>query len=142
METEFTPLASLAGGVLIGTASVLLMAVLGRIYGATGIVAGVMFPESAHDLAWRLALLAGMAAAPVAVWALSGAMPPVQVPVGRAAMVVGGLLVGVGVTLGGGCTSGHGVCGMARLSLRSIVATVTFMLFTGLTVYALRHLGA
>ncbi|MCB6179388.1 YeeE/YedE family protein [Rhodobacter sp. Har01] len=142
METEFTPWASLAGGLLIGTASVLLMATLGRIYGATGIVAGVFFPETLRDWAWRAALLAGMAAAPGLFWALSGQMPAVQVPVGSGLMVLGGLLVGIGVTFGGGCTSGHGVCGMARLSIRSIVATATFMLFTGLTVYALRHLTA
>ena len=139
METEFTPWVSLAGGLLIGTAAVLLMAVLGRVYGATGIVAGVLFPESGRDWAWRSALLAGIAAAPLVLWAVSGHVPAVQVPVGRGLMVLGGVLVGIGVTFGGGCTSGHGVCGMARLSARSIIATATFMLTTGLTVYVLRH---
>lgn len=139
METDFTPLASLAGGLLIGAASVLLMASLGRIMGATGIVAGVLFPESRPDWAWRAVLLAGMACAPLLYLAVTGGMPVVQVPVDRGLMVLGGLIVGVGVTFGGGCTSGHGVCGMARLSVRSIVATAVFMVTTAVTVYVMRH---
>ncbi len=139
METEFTPWASLSGGLLIGTAAVLLMASMGRIMGATGIVAGVLFPESRKDWAWRAALLAGMASAPLLYLAVSGGMPVAQVPVDRGLLVLGGLLVGVGVTFGGGCTSGHGVCGIARLSVRSIVATGVFMATTALTVYVLRH---
>ncbi len=139
METAFTPMASLGGGVLIGIASTLLMLTLGRVFGATGILAGLMKPASGEDFAWRAALLAGMVSGPLVVLGLTGQMPAVQVPVSTAMMIIGGFLVGVGVTYGGGCTSGHGVCGMARLSPRSISATITFMITTGLTVYVLRH---
>ncbi len=139
METEFTPLASLGGGVLIGIAAVLLMASLGRIMGATGILAGAMMPEGRGDRAWRVAVLAGMVTGPLAVLALTGAMPAVQVPVSTPMLIIGGLVVGLGVTYGSGCTSGHGVCGMARLSRRSIAATLTFMASTGITVYLVRH---
>lgn len=137
IETAFTPLASLAGGVLIGLSAVLLMLASGRIMGATGILSGALFGPGARD--WRLALLAGMVSGPLAVLMLTGSFPEIQVPVTTAAMVVGGLLVGIGVSFGGGCTSGHGVCGMARLSARSIVATLTFMVTTGVTVFLVRH---
>lgn len=137
IETAFTPLASLAGGVLIGLSAVLLMLASGRIMGATGVLSGALFGPGARD--WRLALLAGMVSGPLAVLMLTGSFPEIQVPVTTAAMVVGGLLVGIGVSFGGGCTSGHGVCGMARLSARSIVATLTFMVTTGVTVFLVRH---
>lgn len=140
METTFTPWASLSGGVLIGVAATLLMLTLGRIMGATGVLTGLFRPASASDFQWRAALLAGMVTGPLVVWLLTGAMPKVQVPMSTSAMVLGGVIVGVGVTFGSGCTSGHGVCGMARLSPRSIAATLTFMLFTGLTVFVTRHL--
>jgi uncharacterized membrane protein YedE/YeeE len=140
METEFTPIASLAGGVLIGLAAVVLMATLGRILGATGILAGTIRPASGNDFAWRAAVLAGMVTGPLAVLAITGAMPAVEVPVALPMLLLGGLIVGLGVTFGSGCTSGHGVCGMARLSPRSIAATLTFMLFTFATVYVVRHL--
>jgi len=140
MITGFTPLAATAGGALIGLASVLLMAGLGRIFGATGILAGVFTPAGRRDLDWRLALLAGMMTAPFLWLAATGAMPVIEVPVSRGSMVIGGLLVGIGVTVGSGCTSGHGVCGMARLSPRSIAATAIFMAFTALTVFVTRHL--
>lgn len=139
METEFTPWMSLGGGVLIGLSAVGLMLVLGRIMGATGIVSGLIAPVDRADFAWRAALLAGMMTGPLVVLGLSGAMPVVQVPTSTLAMVVGGLIVGVGVSYGAGCTSGHGVCGMARLSPRSIVATLTFMATTFATVFVLRH---
>lgn len=138
-ETAFTPIESLAGGGLIGLASVLLMLTLGRIMGATGIMAGVLTPLSHPDSGWRLAILAGMVSGPLAVLALTGQMPVVDVPASMPMLLVGGLLVGVGVTYGSGCTSGHGVCGMARLSRRSIAATATFMLTTAITVYVIRH---
>lgn len=137
--TSFTPYASLGGGVLIGVASILLMLTLGRIMGATGILAGLFTSSSKEDFGWRAALLAGMVSAPVLMLLVTGTMPAVEVPVSTMMMVLGGLIVGVGVTYGGGCTSGHGVCGMARLSPRSIVATVTFMIMTGITVYVVRH---
>lgn len=140
METTFTPWASLSGGVLIGLAATLLMLTIGRIMGATGVLTGIFSPASASDFQWRAALLAGMVTGPVVVLALTGEMPQVQVPMSTAALVLGGVIVGIGVTFGSGCTSGHGVCGMARLSPRSIAATLTFMLFTGVTVYVSRHL--
>lgn len=139
IETAFTPIASLAGGVLIGIASTLLMLTLGRVMGATGVLAGLFQPASSQDFAWRAALLVGMVSGPALVWLMSGEMPAVEVPISTVALIVGGLIVGVGVTYGSGCTSGHGVCGMARLSPRSIAATVTFMIFTGVTVYLVRH---
>jgi uncharacterized membrane protein YedE/YeeE len=139
IETAFTPGASLAGGVLIGVASTLLMLTLGRVMGVTGILAGLLQLSSGQDLAWRAVMLTGMVSGPAAVWLITGQMPAVEVPISTVALIVGGLIVGVGVTYGSGCTSGHGVCGMARLSPRSIAATLTFMISTGLTVYLIRH---
>lgn len=139
IETAFTPGASLAGGVLIGLSATLLMLSLGRVMGATGILAGLLQPKSGEDFAWRAVLLAGMVTGPVLVWVVSGEMPAVQVPISTTALVIGGLIVGLGVTYGSGCTSGHGVCGMARLSRRSIAATVTFMAFAFATVFVVRH---
>lgn len=137
--TDFTPYASLTGGVLIGLSSIFLMLTLGRIMGATGILAGLIMPASSKDFGWRAALVAGMVTAPLLMVLVTGSMPAVEIPVSTTMLIVGGLTVGVGVTFGGGCTSGHGVCGIARLSPRSIVATITFMLTTGLTVYIVRH---
>lgn len=143
IPTLFTPWQSLSGGVLIGLASVLLMLTLGRIMGATGVLAGVLTPSTHPDTGWRLALLAGMVSGPLVVLAVTGQMPAIDVPVSMPMLLVGGLLVGIGVTYGSGCTSGHGVCGMARLSRRSIAATATFMLTTTVTVFVIRHvLGA
>ena len=139
IDTLFTPWQALVGGALIGLASVLLMLTLGRIMGATGILAGVLTPTTHPDRGWRLAVLAGMLSGPLAVLALTGQMPVVQVPVSLPMLLVGGVLVGIGVTYGSGCTSGHGVCGMARLSRRSTAATATFMVTTGITVFVIRH---
>ena len=139
METAFTPFQSLAGGALIGLAAVLLMGLMGRIMGATGVLAGLLTPAGFADWSWRAAVVAGMVSGPALVMLVTGEFPQVQVPVSRMMLVIGGLIVGVGVTFGAGCTSGHGVCGMARLSHRSILATLTFMLATGITVYLLRH---
>ncbi len=139
MPTDFTPFASLGGGILIGIASVLLMANFGRVMGATGILAGFLMPTNRDDWAWRASLLAGMVSAPALYWLVSGQSVVVQVPVSTIAMIIGGLIVGVGFTFGGGCTSGHGVCGIARLSPRSIVATVVFMIAAVATVYVTRH---
>lgn len=138
MATEFTPFASFGGGLLIGSAAVLLMMMLGRIFGATGILAGLMSPASASDFGWRAALLAGMVSAPVLLTA-AGMPPTIEVVTSTPMLIIGGLIVGLGVTYGQGCTSGHGVCGMARLSARSIVATLTFMAATGITVFIIRH---
>ena len=139
METEFTPWASLGGGALIGLATVLLMALHGRIMGATGILGGLMRWGNMADWSLRAALLAGMAAGPLVLLALTGEVPPVDIPVSALAVVVSGLIVGVGVSYGGGCTSGHGVCGNARFSRRSMVATVTFMATAFATVFVIRH---
>ena len=139
METVFTPVQSLTGGALIGLASVLFMATIGRITGATGILAGLLRPSSLADWSWRAALFAGMVSGPVVVMMVTGQMPQVQVPVSTTMLIVSGVLVGIGVTFGAGCTSGHGVCGMARLSPRSIAATAIFMLTTAITVYVIRH---
>lgn len=139
MTTEFTPFISLFGGLLIGSSTVLLMLTLGRIMGATGVLAGFLQPASTSDWSWRAALLAGMVTAPTLMTLVTGQPPTIQVPVSTLMMVIGGFIVGLGVTYGAGCTSGHGVCGMARFSPRSIAATVTFMIFTAITVYVVRH---
>jgi uncharacterized protein len=139
IETAFTPWQSLGGGVLIGLASVLLMLALGRIMGATGILAGIFAPASAADFGWRVALLLGMVTGPMVYLLATGGMPEITVPVSMPMLLIGGFIVGIGVTYGSGCTSGHGVCGMARLSPRSIVATLTFMATTAATVFVVRH---
>ena len=139
METAFTPVAALGGGVLIGIASVMLMLGLGRIMGATGLLGGLMAPGDADGLKWRAVLLLGMVTAPVLMLVVTGKPAVVQVPVSTLSLVVGGLIVGIGARFGGGCTSGHGVCGNARLSGRSIVATITFMAATFVTVFVIRH---
>lgn len=140
METEFTPWWSMAGGMLIGLAAALLMAYRGRIFGATGILAGFLVPQSSGDWRWRATLLAGMVSGPLVVLLATGRMPEVGVPVSTYEMIAGGIIVGIGVTFGGGCTSGHGVCGIARVSPRSIVATCVFMLAAFVTVFVTRHL--
>ncbi len=139
-ETQFTPWLSLSGGVLIGFASVLLMLVHGRIMGATGILAGFLVPASLRDWQWRAALIAGMISAPPAYLLMTGSFPTIDLPVSLPVLAIGGFIVGIGVTIGSGCTSGHGVCGMARLSPRSIAATLTFMLTTFITVFVVRHM--
>lgn len=139
METAFTPWASLAGGAMIGAAAVLLMLVAGRIMGATGVLAGALLPANRDDALWRWVMIAGMVTAPVVFLGLTGSWPEITVPVGTPMLIVGGVLVGIGVTFGGGCTSGHGVCGIARLSPRSLVATIVFMVACAATVYVVRH---
>ncbi len=139
IETAFTPGASLIGGLLIGFGTVLLMAVRGNVFGATGILAGFLTPSSSSEWGWRAVLIAGMLTGPFVVLGVTGALPVIEVPVSKWMMIVGGFIVGLGVTYGAGCTSGHGVCGIARLSPRSIAATVTFMITAGITVYIIRH---
>lgn len=143
METIFTPFASFSGGLAIGLGAVLLMLGLGRIFGATGILSGALFFENRDELSWRLALIVGMILAPIAIFAATGTMPAVNVPVGPAMIAIGGIVVGLGASLGSGCTSGHGVCGLSRLSIRSLVAVPTFMATAAITVFLIRHvLGA
>lgn len=138
-ETEFTPLMSFAGGVLIGLSAVLLMFFQGRIMGATGILSGLITGGVPGDKIWRAAIVVGMIAGPLLMLGLTGQMPAVEVPISLPMILIGGFIVGIGVTFGSGCTSGHGVCGLARLSPRSFVATLTFMVVAFATVYVLRH---
>ncbi|MGY3040966.1 putative membrane protein YedE/YeeE [Rhodanobacter sp. TND4EL1] len=130
---------SLLGGVLIGAAAILLMAALGRIAGISGI-AGSLLRRGVADRDWRIAFVLGLLLAPMLLWLLRGdsgiGMPQVGLPW----MALAGLLVGFGTGIGSGCTSGHGVCGIARLSPRSLLATAVFMLFGIATVYVVRHL--
>ncbi|MBN8630041.1 MAG: YeeE/YedE family protein [Rhodobacterales bacterium] len=139
METAFTPWASLGGGMLIGLAAVLLMALHGRILGATGILNGLLRFDSPADWRLRAALVVGMAAGPLVYLLSTDRLPAVDLPISNAAIFLGGLIVGVGASYGGGCTSGHGVCGNARFSRRSMVATACFMLSAFATVFVLRH---
>lgn len=134
---NFTPISSLSGGLLIGLAAALLWVANGRIAGISGIV-GNLPSASTRDIAWRAAFLAGLIAAPWCYAALAGA-PPIRLDATVPVVIAGGLLVGFGTRLGGGCTSGHGVCGLARLSPRSIVATLLFMAAGFITVFVMRH---
>ena len=136
---NFTPISALIGGALIGLAAVLLMLFNGRIAGVSGIAGGLLRPAGG-DWFWRLAFVLGLVAGPFAYQALGGGLPELQFPVAQPLwLIVAGLLVGFGTRLGGGCTSGHGVCGVSRLSPRSVAATGAFM-FTGFaTVYVIRH---
>ncbi|HRD76255.1 MAG TPA: YeeE/YedE family protein [Hyphomicrobiaceae bacterium] len=138
--TEFTPWQSLFGGALIGTASVLLMLLHGRIAGLTGIVSGLIPPIAMNDWQWRLALLVGMVSAPATYWLVAGRSPAFHATASVITLVIGGLITGIGVHFSSGCTSGHGVCGLARFSRRSLVAVATFMASTAVTVFVVRHL--
>jgi uncharacterized membrane protein YedE/YeeE len=135
---NFTPVPAALGGALIGLSAALLWITTGRIAGISGIVGGLA-TRSRSEIGWRVAFLAGLVAAPLIVIAVVGA-PSVTVQAGRGTLIVAGLLVGFGTRLGGGCTSGHGVCGIARLSLRSIVATALFMLAAAITVFVSHHI--
>ncbi|MEP7100842.1 MAG: YeeE/YedE family protein [Burkholderiales bacterium] len=139
---HFTPLASLAGGVAIGVAAALYVLGAGRIAGIAGIVGSALQslrtrPANAM-LAWLF--IVGLALAPWC-WRLVAPLPAMRIDVGAAGLIVAGLLVGFGVRLGNGCTSGHGVCGLSRLSLRSLVNVIAFMGAGALTVFVLRHLS-
>ncbi len=135
---SFDPLSALLGGALIGLASVLLMMLNGRIAGISGILGGVLLP-GAGDRLWRVAFLAGLIAAPLLFGAFGRSVPLPDMPASWTLIVAAGLLVGFGARLGGGCTSGHGVCGVARFSLRSLVATGSFMVAAALVVAIVRH---
>ena len=137
---HFTPWLSLAGGILLGIASALFILVNGRILGISGIVGGLLSPK-AGDVAWRVAFVLGLLAAPLLYAGLRGPWE-VRIEAGWGAVVAAGLLVGVGTRYAAGCTSGHGVCGLSRLSPRSLVATMTFMAAGFLIVYLVRHVLA
>ena len=134
---SFTPWSALAGGVLIGTAALVFALLAGRIAGISGIAGGLLRPHRG-DVGWRVAFIAGLLAVP-ALYVLAGPGFQMRLEASMTTLVAGGLLVGFGTRLGGGCTSGHGVCGVARRSPRSLVATLTFMAAGMLTVAAARH---
>ena len=134
---NFTPWSAAIGGAVIGLAAALLVLVNGRVAGISGIVGGMLHPQ-ADDFAWRLAFVAGLLLAPV-VYAMGAAFPSATIAASYPVLIVAGLLVGIGTRFAGGCTSGHGVCGLSRLSPRSLVATLAFMAAGFVTVFVVRH---
>lgn len=139
IEPVFTPLASTVGGILIGLAAGLLLLLTGRVAGVSGILGGVFLEKG--DRGWRLAFLAGLLVGGAALAAFAPQMLSASPASSKAVLIAAGLLVGVGTQLGSGCTSGHGICGLPRLSLRSLVAVITFITTGALTVLAVRLLG-
>lgn len=137
--TEFTPVASFIGGMLIGLSAVLMLALEGRIAGISGIASRLFPPYRDRVFAGRLAFIAGLVGAPFLVMAVTGAPVLQNVSTNLVLMAAAGLLVGFGSVWGSGCTSGHGVCGLARLSPRSLVATGVFMAAGFATVFVVRH---
>lgn len=140
MSPDFTPGSGFLGGALIGLAAVLLLLANGRIAGVSGIVSGLL-ARVRGDAGWRVAFIAGLWLGALIYWSARGAPFEIELEASLPAMVVAGLLVGYGTRMGGGCTSGHGVCGIARLSLRSVVATCVFMAVAIATVFVVRHLA-
>ena len=136
--TDFSPWSALAGGALIGAGAVLLMLTNGRIMGVAGIVGGLL-GEGRRELPWRLAFVVGMVM-PGVVLGLTGNLNLQGNGLGTGLLVLAGLLVGFGTRMGNGCTSGHGICGLARLSPRSLAAVCTFMAVTAIVVFVRRHL--
>lgn len=137
MATTFTPLASALGGMLIGLSALLLLLFNGRIAGLSGIMGGLL-PPFPGDWRWRLAFIGGAILGPALYMALAGPVA-FAVPASTLALALGGIVVGIGVTFGNGCPSGHGICGIGRLSPRSIVATLIFMAAALVTVFVIRH---
>jgi len=135
---NFTPISAAIGGALIGLSAVLLMALNGRIAGITGIAAGLLDPTGS-DRFWRAAFILGLIAAPLSAMLLGYAVPVAQMPASLIIVVAAGLLVGFGTRLANGCTSGHGICGIARLSARSVTATAVFMAAAIAVVALTRH---
>ena len=135
----FTPWTALSGGILIGVAAAIFLLLNGRIAGISGILAGLLTPARG-DMGWRLAFMAGMILAPV-LWILAAEAPVIEINASYPQLIIAGLLVGLGTRYGSGCTSGHGVCGLSRLSPRSLVATLSFMASGFITVYIIRHLA-
>lgn len=138
--SAFTPWSAVAGGVLIGISAGLFILINGRIAGISGVLGGLLRP-SAGDIAWRVAFIGGLLAAPLA-YGLVMSLPRIEIEATYPLLVVAGLLVGIGTRYGSGCTSGHGVCGISRMSPRSLTATLAFMGAGFLTVYFVRHLLA
>jgi uncharacterized membrane protein YedE/YeeE len=135
--SAFTPWSATIGGIVIGVAAALFVLVNGRVAGISGIVGGMLHPRSG-DLAWRLAFIAGLVLAPLAC-AMVGAQPSATIDASYPVLIVAGLLVGIGTRYAGGCTSGHGVCGLSRLSPRSLAATLSFMAAGFVVVFVVRH---
>ena len=135
---NFTPYSALLGGGLIGLASAVLLLLNGRIAGISGILGNLLQPGG-NDLGWRVAFVAGLIVGPIIFQLAAGHWLSVTIEPNIPLLIAAGLLVGFGTNLGSGCTSGHGVCGIARLSTRSITATVVFMLAGIITVYIVRH---
>jgi hypothetical protein len=138
--TEFTPVASTVGGLMIGTAAVLLMASHGRIAGISGIAVRMLPPYLDKDALGRVAMIAGLFLAPVLYAVVAGKWASATIAGSAGLMAIAGLLVGFGSVWGNGCTSGHGICGLSRLSVRSLAAVATFMTTAAITVYITRHL--
>lgn len=136
--THFTPMTALAGGILIGLAATVLIACNGRIAGISGIVGSLLARRAEGETAWRLAFVLGLILAPV-FYRIVATLPVSHIEAGWTELIVAGLLVGYGSRLGSGCTSGHGVCGLSRLSPRSLAATATFMVAGFITVFLVRH---
>lgn len=139
VATPLTPIASLLGGALMGLSAVLLMWTTGRIAGVSGIAARLFPPYEDRQFAGRLAFVAGLIVAPVLTRLVTGGLPAQTIGAGTPLLIVAGLLTGFGAVWGSGCTSGHGVCGLSRLSARSLVATMTFMAARMATVFVMRH---
>ena len=142
--TEFTPWASLVGGALIGLSAAMLIVLLGRVAGISGMAGALLqLPtwSSLQQWGWRLAFMLGLVAAPL-VWQIFAPLPAMQMPSNPLVIIAAGLLVGFGTRMGSGCTSGHGVCGLSRLSMRSLAATLAFMASGAATVFVVRHVIA
>ena len=137
--SNFTPYTALGGGLLIGLSAILLLGLLGRIAGISGILAGAFNAQPAAERLWRLAFVAGLVVAPL-LYSLVARRPESHIDADWPLLIAAGLLVGFGARYGSGCTSGHGVCGISRLSLRSLVATLSFMSTGFATVFVMRHL--
>lgn len=135
---NFTPVASLLGGVLIGIAALILLAFNGHIAGITGVTRGVLRPKTG-DTIWRIVFILGLIAGPLVFQTISGTQAASIITSSTPVLVFGGLLVGFGSSLGNGCTSGHGICGIGRISKRSIIATGSFMATAAFTVYVMQH---
>jgi len=129
-----------AGGLLIGLAAAVMIVFNGRIAGVSGVLGGLMFDGNGSDRRWRSMFLGGVVLGAVLLTTLVTSLPAGRLQTGWLGMAIAGLIVGYGTRMGSGCTSGHGVCGIARLSTRSITATITFMAFGALTVFVIRHL--
>jgi uncharacterized membrane protein YedE/YeeE len=142
--TEFTPISAFIGGSLIGLSALMLMYLLGRVAGCSGILSSALKPFSLlkGDWSWRVFFIIGLIVGPVLVSSLSEFSLPTDYTFSSTVILLGGLLVGIGAALGGGCTSGHGICGMGRISKRSIVATAVFMVAAIITVFVTNHVLA